>query len=65
MFVLAYEVHVNNYGELGCLALPLVVEITDVLACGSAWLKVPETVRIKPQGQDAPGNHRQRHRPIA
>jgi len=42
MFVLAYDVHVNNYGALGCLAIPLVVEITDVLACGSVWLKVPE-----------------------
>lgn len=55
MFVLAYDVHVNNYGALGCLAIPLVVEITDVLACGSAWLKVPETVRINLKGKMQPG----------
>lgn len=55
MFVLAYDVHVNNYGALGCLAIPLVTEITDVLACGSAWLKVPETVRINLTGAIRPG----------
>ena len=55
MFVLAYDVHVNNYGALGCLASPLVTEITDVLACGSAWLKVPETVRINLTGAIRPG----------
>ena len=55
MFVLAYDVHANNYGALGCLAIPLVVEITDVLACGSVWLKVPETVRINLIGSIPPG----------
>ncbi len=55
MFVLAYDVHVNNYGALGCLAIPLVIEITDVLACGSAWLKVPETLRINLTGSIRPG----------
>lgn len=55
MFVLAYDVHANNYGALGCLAIPLVIEITDVLACGSAWLKVPETLRINLTGSIRPG----------
>src|SRR5438132_9159102 len=55
MFVLAYDVHVNNYGALGCLAIPLVTEITDVLACGSVWLKVPETLRINLTGSIRPG----------
>jgi 3-isopropylmalate/(R)-2-methylmalate dehydratase large subunit len=55
MFVLAYDVHANNYGALGCLAIPLVVEITDVLACGSVWLKVPETLRINFKGSLRPG----------
>jgi 3-isopropylmalate/(R)-2-methylmalate dehydratase large subunit len=55
MFVLAYDVHVNNYGALGCLAIPLVTEITDVLACGSVWLKVPETLRINLTGTIRPG----------
>lgn len=55
MFVLAYDVHANNFGALGCLAIPLVTEITDVLACGSVWLKVPETVRINLTGSLRPG----------
>lgn len=55
MFVLAYDVHANNYGALGCLAIPLVIEITDVLACGSAWLKVPETLRVNLTGSIRPG----------
>jgi 3-isopropylmalate/(R)-2-methylmalate dehydratase large subunit len=55
MFVLAYDVHANNYGALGCLAVPLVTDITDVLACGSAWLKVPETLRINLTGSIAQG----------
>mgnify|MGYP006174325401 CR=1 FL=1 len=55
MFVLAYDVHANNYGAIGCLAIPLVIEITDVLACGSAWLKVPETLRINLTGSIRPG----------
>lgn len=55
MFVLAYDVHANNYGAIGCLAIPLVIEITDVLACGSAWLKVPETLRINLTGSVRPG----------
>ena len=28
---------------MGALAIPLVIEISEVLACGSVWLKVPET----------------------
>ena len=55
MFVLAYDIHANNYGAIGCLAIALVVEITDVLACGSAWLKVPETLRINLTGSMRPG----------
>ena len=55
MFVLAYDIHANNFGALGCLAIPLVIEITDVLACGSAWLKVPETLRVNFTGTIRPG----------
>lgn len=50
MFVEAYDIHVTNYGALGCLAIPLVTEITEVLACGSVWLKVPHTVRVNLRG---------------
>ena len=56
MFVLAYDIHVTNYGALGCLGIPLVTEITEVLACGSVWLKVPHTVRVNLHGKLPPGS---------
>jgi 3-isopropylmalate/(R)-2-methylmalate dehydratase large subunit len=55
MFVEAYDVHVTNFGAVGVLAIPLVVEISEVLALGSVWLRVPETVRIEVSGQLASG----------
>ena len=51
MFVEAYDIHVTNYGALGCLAIPLVTEITEVLACGSVWLRVPHTIRVNLGGR--------------
>jgi 3-isopropylmalate/(R)-2-methylmalate dehydratase large subunit len=51
MFVLAYDPHVTNYGAVGCLGISLVVEISEVLACGSAWIRVPETVRVNLHGE--------------
>ncbi len=51
MFVLAYDVHVTNYGAVGVLGIPLVVEISEVLALGSVWLKVPETIRVNLHGK--------------
>ena len=50
MFVEAYDVHVTNYGAVGALGIPVVVEITEVLACGSVWLRVPDTVRVNLTG---------------
>ncbi|MDH3234279.1 MAG: aconitase/3-isopropylmalate dehydratase large subunit family protein [Alphaproteobacteria bacterium] len=55
MFVFAYDIHVTNYGAIGCLGVPLVTEISEVLACGSAWIRVPETVRVEISGQLAAG----------
>ena len=51
MFVLAYDIHVTNFGALGCLGIPVVTEITEVLACGSVWLRVPHTVRVNLTGK--------------
>ena len=51
MLVIAYDIHVTNYGALGCLGIPVVTEITEVLACGSVWLKVPHTVRVNLKGR--------------
>ena len=55
MFVEAYDVHVTNFGAVGALAIPLLIEITEVLACGSAWLRTPETVRVDLTGKLSPG----------
>ncbi len=55
MLVIAYDIHVTNYGALGCLGIPVVTEITEVLACGSVWLKVPHTVRVNLKGRLARG----------
>ena len=51
MFVEAYDVHVTNFGSVGALAIPVLIEITEVLACGSVWLKTPETVRVNLNGK--------------
>jgi 3-isopropylmalate/(R)-2-methylmalate dehydratase large subunit len=50
MFVLAYDTHVTNYGAVGCLGIAMVFEIPEVLACGSCWIQVPETVRVNLKG---------------
>lgn len=55
MFVEAYDTHVTNYGAVGALGIALVVEISEVLALGSVWLRVPETVRVNLRGTLRPG----------
>ncbi len=55
MFVEAYDVHVTNFGAVGALAIPMLIEITEVLACGSVWLRTPDTVRVNLTGALAPG----------
>ena len=57
MFVEAYDVHVTNFGAVGALAIPVLIEITEVLACGSVWLQVPETVRVNLTGSLIPGTN--------
>ena len=55
MFIEAYDVHVTNFGAVGALAIPVLIEIAEVLACGSVWLRTPETVRVNLTGRLAPG----------
>ncbi|WP_342240572.1 3-isopropylmalate dehydratase large subunit [Inquilinus sp. OTU3971] len=55
MLVLAYDPHVTNYGAVGCLGISLVIEISEVLATGTAWIRVPETIRIELSGERRPG----------
>lgn len=51
MFVFAYDPHVTNYGAVGALGVAVLTEIPEVLACGSAWLAVPETLRVELAGR--------------
>lgn len=55
MFIEAYDVHVTNFGSVGALAVPVLIEIAEVLACGSVWLRTPETVRVNLTGSLQPG----------
>lgn len=55
MLVIGYDVHVNNFGALACLAIPIVTEISELLACGSVWIRVPETIRVNLSGILKPG----------
>ena len=55
MFVSGYDTHVPNFGAVGALGIAMLTEISEVLACGSAWLRVPETVRIELSGRMAAG----------
>ncbi len=55
MFVGAYDTHVTNYGALGCLGIAFVTEVTELLACGSVWLRVPHTIRVQLHGKLARG----------
>jgi len=55
MFVVAYDPHITNFGAIGCLGFGVVTEIPEVLACGSVWFRVPETVRINLFGRLSPG----------
>lgn len=46
MFIFAYDPHVTNFGTVGALGIAVLTEIPEVLACGSVWLQVPETLRV-------------------
>ncbi len=54
MYVAAYDTHVPNYGAVGALGIALLTEIVEVLALGSVWIKVPETVRVNLSGRLSP-----------
>lgn len=55
MFVEAYDTHVTNYGAVGALGVAFVVEVSEILALGSVWMRVPETVRVNLHGKLQPG----------
>jgi 3-isopropylmalate/(R)-2-methylmalate dehydratase large subunit len=54
-FVAGFDMHVANFGAIGALGIYFGAEISEVLACGSAWIKVPESVRVNLTGRLATG----------
>jgi 3-isopropylmalate/(R)-2-methylmalate dehydratase large subunit len=54
-FALGYDLHIANFGAVGALGICMINEISEVLACGSVWLSVPETVRVNLTGRLAAG----------
>jgi 3-isopropylmalate/(R)-2-methylmalate dehydratase large subunit len=57
MFLFAYDMHCTNFGAVGALAIGAGAEITTVLATGTLWTEVPESVRVELQGALRPGAH--------
>jgi len=57
MFLFAYDMHCTNFGAVGALAMAAGTEVTAVLATGSLWTRVPETVRIDLKGRLPVGSH--------
>jgi 3-isopropylmalate/(R)-2-methylmalate dehydratase large subunit len=57
MFVFAYDMHCTTFGAVGALALGVGPEVTTVLATGSLWTRVPETIRIELTGRLPHGSH--------
>jgi 3-isopropylmalate/(R)-2-methylmalate dehydratase large subunit len=54
-FVLGYDMHVPNFGAVGAVGFYLGIEISELLACGTVWIDVPETIRVDLRGKLAPG----------
>ena len=57
MFLFAYDMHCTTFGAAGALALGVGPEVTTVLATGSLWTQVPETVRIDLRDALRKGSH--------
>ncbi len=57
MFLFCYDMHCTNFGAVGALAMAAGTEVTSVLATGSLWTTVPETLRIDLHGRLAGGAH--------
>lgn len=57
MFLFAYDMHCTNFGAVGALALRCGPDVPMVLATGTMWTVVPETLYIELTGQFAAGVH--------
>jgi len=50
MFVIAYDMHCTNFGAIGAFAMRAGPDIPVVLATGTLWTMVPNTLRIDLSG---------------
>jgi 3-isopropylmalate/(R)-2-methylmalate dehydratase large subunit len=57
MFIFAYDMHCTNFGAVGALAIGVGAEFPTVLATGTLWTEVPETIRVELTGALRPGAH--------
>lgn len=57
MFLAAYDSHCSNFGAVGAYCMACVTDITVVLATGTKWTAVPETVLVDVAGDFPPGVH--------
>ncbi|WP_158219243.1 MULTISPECIES: aconitase family protein [unclassified Achromobacter] len=57
MFLFAYDMHCTNFGSIGAFALRAGPDIPVVLATGTIWTIVPETLRVDLVGKYRPGVH--------
>ncbi|MFT8246831.1 3-isopropylmalate dehydratase large subunit [Roseomonas sp. BN140053] len=55
MFLFAYDMHCSNFGAIGALALRNGSEVTTVMATGTIWTAVPQTLRLHLTGRLRPG----------
>lgn len=55
MFLIAYDMHCTNFGAIGAFAMRAGPDIPIVLATGTLWTMVPQTLRIDLVGAFQPG----------
>ncbi len=55
MLIMGYDPHLSNFGAVGALGLCVLNEVTELLACGTVWTEVPETLRVRVHGRLRPG----------
>lgn len=51
MLIVIMDPHSLNLGAVGCIPISVVYEFPTVMATGTIWLRVPETIRIRLEGK--------------
>ena len=57
MFLAAYDSHCSNFGAIGAYAMAAVTDVTVILATGTKWTVVPETILVEVAGAFPAGVH--------